>query len=110
MTGDEKNAILQNLKRIPGVGDSVAQDLFDLGYRSVEELKGQDPQAMYRSLCRHRQSQIDRCMLYVMRCAVYFASHDHPDPELLKWWNWKDTKAVGLSGAGGNPGIDPCAC
>jgi len=64
MTGDEKNAILQNLKRIPGVGDSVAQDLFDLGYRSVEELKGQDPQAMYRSLCRHRQSQIDRCMLY----------------------------------------------
>ena len=101
MTGDEKNAILQNLKRIPGVGDSVAQDLFDLGYRSVEELKGQDPQAMYRSLCRHRQVQIDRCMLYVMRCAVYFASHDHPDPELLKWWNWKDTKAGGLSGAGG---------
>ncbi|NTW36798.1 MAG: pathogenicity locus, partial [Syntrophobacteraceae bacterium] len=34
MTGDEKKAILQNLKRIPGVGDSVAQDLFDLGYRS----------------------------------------------------------------------------
>jgi hypothetical protein len=89
MTGDEKKAILQNLKRIPGVGDSIAQDLFDLGYRSIEELKDQDPQAMYRSLCRHRQSRIDRCMLYVMRCAVYFASHDHHDPELLKWWNWR---------------------
>lgn len=36
-----------------------------------------------------RQSvQVDRCMLYVFRCAVYY---EH-DPELLKWWNWKDNK------------------
>jgi hypothetical protein len=34
--------------------------------------------------------QVDRCLLYVFRCAVYFAEHTRHDPELLKWWNWKD--------------------
>nr|WP_321429915.1 helix-hairpin-helix domain-containing protein [uncultured Methanolobus sp.] len=29
-------------------------------------------------------------MLYVFREAVYFASNEEHDPELLKWWNWKD--------------------
>ncbi|WP_394701143.1 helix-hairpin-helix domain-containing protein [uncultured Methanolobus sp.] len=33
---------------------------------------------------------LDRCMLYVFREAVYFASNEEHDPELLKWWNWKD--------------------
>ena len=28
-------------------------------------------------------------MLYVFRCALYYASNDIHDPELLKWWNWK---------------------
>ncbi len=26
----------------------------------------------------------------MFRCAVYFASSEKHDPELLKWWNWKD--------------------
>jgi hypothetical protein len=29
-------------------------------------------------------------MLYVFRCAVYFATEEFHDPELLKWWTWKD--------------------
>jgi hypothetical protein len=33
---------------------------------------------------------IDRCQLYVYRCAVYYAGTPGPDPEKLKWWNWKD--------------------
>jgi hypothetical protein len=37
---------------------------------------------------------VDRCMLNVFRCAVYYASNDIHDPELLKWWNWKD-KSLG---------------
>ncbi|HOV78455.1 MAG TPA: helix-hairpin-helix domain-containing protein [Sedimentisphaerales bacterium] len=32
----------------------------------------------------------DRCMLYVLRYAVYYVSSNDPDPELLKWWSWKD--------------------
>ncbi|WP_367344139.1 helix-hairpin-helix domain-containing protein [Methanomethylovorans sp.] len=36
--------------------------------------------------------KIDRCMLYVFRCAIYCASNEEHDPQLLKWWSWKDNK------------------
>jgi len=36
------------------------------------------------------QKPVDRDMLCVFRRAVYYASHRDHDPELLKWWNWKD--------------------
>ncbi|HEX8245059.1 MAG TPA: helix-hairpin-helix domain-containing protein [Longimicrobium sp.] len=87
---DEKAAILKDFRRIPGVGKSIALDLWDLGLRRVDELRGADPQALYDHLCRLRGMHIDRCMLYVLRCAVYFASEREHEPEKLLWWNWKD--------------------
>ncbi|GAB6041005.1 helix-hairpin-helix domain-containing protein [Endothiovibrio diazotrophicus] len=77
---------------IPGVGKSIAQDLVDLGYQRLDELKGEDPEAMYQRLMELRGSHVDRCMLYVFRCAVYYAAEAEHDPELLKWWNWKDER------------------
>ena len=90
MVTTERTAILKELRVIPGVGKSIAEDLWNLGLRSVQDLKGQDPEEMYVRLCAMQGVQIDRCMLYVFRCAVYYASHEQHDPELLKWWNWKD--------------------
>lgn len=77
---------------IPGVGESLGQKLVDLGYKKVSELKGENPEAMYQNLMELRGCHIDRCVLYVFRCAVYYASHSVHNPELLKWWNWKDGK------------------
>lgn len=34
--------VLRDFRRIPGVGPRIARDLWDLGLRGVEELKGQD--------------------------------------------------------------------
>ena len=78
------------LEHIPGVGKSIATDLRHLGITSIDQLKGKDPERLYQKLCDFKASPVDRCMLYVLRCAVYYASHSDPDPELLKWWNWKD--------------------
>ncbi len=78
------------LQAIPGVGPSLARDLHDLGYRQVADLKGEEAESMYRQLMALRGGHIDRCVLYVFRCAVYFAREAKPDPEKLKWWNWKD--------------------
>ena len=80
----------KELQIIPGVGKRLSQDLVDLGYSKVEDLRGEDPERMYQSLCSQRGQHIDRCVLYVFRCAVYFASNSVHEPELLKWWNWKD--------------------
>ena len=85
----------QALQNIPGVGPSLAKDLTDLGYGRVPELRGSDPEQMYRKLCALRGVHIDRCALYVFRYAVYYASNSVHDPELLKWWNWKDVKNTG---------------
>ncbi|MBI4894243.1 MAG: helix-hairpin-helix domain-containing protein [Candidatus Aenigmarchaeota archaeon] len=89
----EKESSLKDLRAIPGVGKEISEDLLDLGYSSVSDLKGEDPEDMYDRLCRLRGMHIDRCMLYIFRCAVYFASNKSHDAEKLKWWNWKDRKS-----------------
>lgn len=77
------------LQTIPGVGPSIAADLRGLGIERVSDLVGKDPEAMYDTLCRKEGQHIDRCVLYVFRCAVYYASHEEHDQKLLLWWNWK---------------------
>ncbi len=86
----DKKTILKNFQKIPGVGKEISEDLWDLGVRKVSDLRGKDPQILYDKLCKIQGMKIDRCMLYVFRCAVYFASHTRHDAEALKWWNWKD--------------------
>ena len=81
------------LQVIPGIGPSMAKDLRDLGIFEVKDLVGKDPESMYKQLCLLHGMDLDRCVLYVFRCAVYYASAKNHDPELLKWWNWKNSAA-----------------
>ena len=81
-TGDD-------LRRIPGIGPSLAADLHRLGFHRVSDLRQADPEAMYQRLCRLTGVRQDPCVLYAFRCAVYFASRSRHQPDLLKWWNWK---------------------
>lgn len=78
------------LESIPGVGRSIASDLRSLGIHSLADLKGRNPEVMYEQLMQNVGAHVDRCVLYVFRCAVYYASHKTHKPEMLKWWNWKD--------------------
>jgi len=87
---DKKTAALRELQTIPGVGIIIANDLWNLGIRSVNALNNANPETLYEKLCVFQGTRVDRCMLYVFRCAVYFASNEKHDAERLKWWNWKD--------------------
>jgi hypothetical protein len=94
MGGRMSTSILRSgddLQSIPGVGPSIAIDLKDLGYHRASDLRGQSPEAMFDAICEKRGVQQDRCLLYVFRCAVYYASRNRHNQELLKWWNWKDS-------------------
>lgn len=84
---------MKELRTIPGVGPSIARDLYELGIRSVADLRGRDPERLYRRRCEQQGQPIDRCLLYVFRCAVYYAETPRPKPERLLWWNWKDAPA-----------------
>jgi hypothetical protein len=78
------------LLEIPGVGPAMAKILHNLDIHSQQDLSGKDPEKLYHRYEQHIGHHVDRCVLYVFRCAVYFSETPEPDPELLKWWNWKD--------------------
>ena len=77
----ERFTTLEDLQRIPGVGVSIARDLAEIGFRRVADLRRKNPEAMYEAVRSLRGAPQDRCLLYVFRCAVYYASTARPDPE-----------------------------
>jgi nucleotidyltransferase/DNA polymerase involved in DNA repair len=84
-------ATSMDLKSVPGIGPRIAADLRSIGIFKSDDLKGRDPEQLYRALEERVGHRVDRCVLYVFRCAVYFASNERHDPERLKWWHWKDS-------------------
>ncbi|HEX2919682.1 MAG TPA: helix-hairpin-helix domain-containing protein [Bacteroidales bacterium] len=87
-----KYLVIKELKTIPGVGNSIANDLLNIGILKVSDLIDKDPEALYDLSNRFAGKKQDRCLLYVFRCAVYYAETpiEEQDVEKLKWWNWKD--------------------
>ena len=81
-----------DLQSLPSIGPSLARCLRDLGFRSPDDLRKQDPEKMFEDLCEQRGEAMDRCVLYSFRCAVHVASTGESDPELRKWWNWMDRR------------------
>jgi nucleotidyltransferase/DNA polymerase involved in DNA repair len=51
MQDDQPKQTLRELRRIPGVGPSIANDLWQLGIRSIADLRDRSPQALYEQLC-----------------------------------------------------------
>ena len=78
--------------QIPSIGKSIANDLWNIGIAGVADLRGRDPDDLFNLSNRYAGVIQDRCLLYSFRCAVYYAETRsvERDPELLKWWNWKD--------------------
>jgi hypothetical protein len=87
---------LKELMQIPGVGKSIAMDLLKIGIMSVRDLRGKNPETLYELINKREGHVQDRCLLYVFRCAVYYASttKSAQRPEKLKWWNWTDARMM----------------
>lgn len=91
----KQSHVNKSLRQIPGVGLSIAQDLVNIGIQNIEGLIDKDPVELYDRSNAYAGCVQDRCLLYVFRCAVYYASTPESDREIekLKWWNWKDQPA-----------------
>jgi hypothetical protein len=89
-----KQESIKLLRSIPGVGKSIALDLWNIGIHEISDLSGQDPEHLYELSNKFAGVHQDRCLLYVFRCAVYYAETPKSEQEIdkLKWWNWKDNK------------------
>ena len=90
----DKSKTLKELQIIPGIGKSIAKDLWNIGIREVSDLSGQVPENLYALSNKFAGTIQDRCLLYVFRCAVYYADtpKEKQETEKLKWWYWKDKK------------------
>jgi Pathogenicity locus len=88
-----KEQAIKEPMQMPGVGIATANDLWNINIKSIAQLKDKDPQQLYDMSNAYAGMVQDRCVLYVFRCAVYYAEtpKDKRDAELLKWWNWKDS-------------------
>ena len=60
------------------------------GYGYPGKLRQRNPEQLYEEWCRRAGRRLDRCVLYVFRCAVHAAAGPSRDPKLMQWWNWKD--------------------
>jgi hypothetical protein len=87
-----KEQSIKELSTIPGVGKSIASNLWTIGIKNVKDLKGQNPEDLFDESNTYAGVIQDRCLLYVFRCAVYYAETPiaEQEPDKLKWWNWKE--------------------
>ena len=81
---------IEELLQIPDVGTKIAEDLWNLGIRYVIS-NNQDPEVLYSRLQAREGVHVDRCVLYIFPCGLLRSTMNH-NPELLKWWNWKDER------------------
>ncbi len=81
----------EELESIPGIGKNLAGHLRSLGCNCVCDLEDKDPEKLYEQLNQLHGKKTDPCVLYAFRCATYYAKGGR-EPELLKWWNWKNRK------------------
>lgn len=82
------------LMEIPGVGKLIADDLYSIGIRSIEDLKGKNPEELVKKIHKNSSSFDVKKLLYVVKCCVYYASTEKEkrEPEKLKWWYWKNAE------------------
>jgi nucleotidyltransferase/DNA polymerase involved in DNA repair len=88
----DKQKVLKQFQTIPGIGKACSLDLWNIGIRSIADLQNQNPKLLYHKLNTLTGQTHDICMLYVFRCAVYYATEKKHAKEKLNWWYWKDKK------------------
>ncbi len=81
-----------DLLTIPNVGKKTKRALQNIGITCVEDLVGQNPFELYKKDCKNKGFQEDKCELYLFRMIIYYAEHENPEEEKLKWWYWKDKR------------------
>lgn len=62
----------------------MEQHFFDIGIFTIDDLIGKNSEELFERDCLVNGLQVDRCVLYAFRLAVYYANSDVHEPEKLK--------------------------
>lgn len=75
---------VEKLTDLPNIGKTVAADLARIGIISPDQLKGEDPYALYVRFCEAFGERQDPCMLDVLMSITDFINGGEP----RVWWDY----------------------
>ncbi len=78
------------LEQLPNIGPALAGALRRIGIERPEQLRGQDPFALYQQLCSVTGQRQDPCVLDTFMAATDFMRGAAPAP----WWNYTARRKV----------------
>lgn len=78
----------RRLQDLISVGPAMLRDFEMLGIRSLRQLGRQNPEKLYRKLCRITGERQDICCLDVFSAAVAQARNPLLPAEQSQWWYW----------------------
>jgi hypothetical protein len=86
---------LKDFTDLPNIGKAMAGDFRLLGYRSPEQIAGEDPFEMYARLCEMTGQRQDPCVLDVFMSVTRFLNGERPKP----WWEFTEERKKILAAA-----------
>lgn len=85
-----------DLRALPNIGPAIAQKLIRLGIEQPGDLRGQDPERLFRQLCDLDGRRHDPCLLDTFVAAVDHANGAPARP----WWYYSRQRKASVARAG----------
>jgi nucleotidyltransferase/DNA polymerase involved in DNA repair len=86
---------LRELRDLISIGPAMVRDFKLLGVNSVADLARQNPERLYKKLCRITGQRQDVCVLDTFRAGVAQARNPHLPVEQCQWWYWSRQRKAG---------------
>lgn len=83
-----ERAAWREFQQLGSIGPACALDLVQLGFRSIAELRGADPNELYARLCELTGSRQDPCVEDTLRCAIAQAEEPALPAKWKQWFHW----------------------
>jgi len=85
----------RELSDLISIGPATVRDFRLLGVRTVSELARQNPDKLYKKLCRITGQHHDICVLDTFRAGVAQARNSRLPAEQCQWWYWSRKRKAG---------------
>jgi nucleotidyltransferase/DNA polymerase involved in DNA repair len=90
-----KTGKFRQLRDLISIGPAMVRDFKLLGVKSVAELARQNPESLYKKLCRVTGQRQDVCVLDTFRAGVAQARNPRLPVEQCQWWYWSRQRKAG---------------
>ena len=84
----QQSASTRQLQDLISVGPAMLRDFELLGIRTLQQLARQNPEQLFKKLCRITGQRVDICCQDVFAAAVAQARNPLLPADQCQWWYW----------------------